>query len=69
MIALYAVTYYQDVGIDMEYVQYNKEYEQIAEHFFSVRERNLLSVIQPIFGKRHSYAVGLVRRLLPRQEG
>jgi 4'-phosphopantetheinyl transferase len=41
-LALYAVTHYREIGIDLEYVRSNLAYEDIAERFFSSWEINAL---------------------------
>lgn len=44
-LALYAVTGQREIGIDLEYVRFLPEAGQIAEQFFSARERELLRAL------------------------
>jgi 4'-phosphopantetheinyl transferase len=44
-LALYAVTYGREIGVDIEYIRTNVSCEEIAERFFSSRERALLRTL------------------------
>jgi 4'-phosphopantetheinyl transferase len=44
-LALYAVTYNQDVGIDVEHIRTDIEYEEIAQQFFSPGEVAVLRTV------------------------
>ena len=46
-LALYAVTYRYDVGIDVEHIRTNFEHEEIAQRFFSPREVAILNTVSP----------------------
>jgi 4'-phosphopantetheinyl transferase len=44
-LALYAVTYGREIGVDIEHIRANVACEEIAERFFSPRERALLRTL------------------------
>jgi 4'-phosphopantetheinyl transferase len=44
-LALYAVTYGREIGVDIEYIRTNIACEEIAERFFSPQERALLRTL------------------------
>lgn len=46
-IALYAITRHRAIGVDLEYIQREMEWESIAEHFFSPYEVNMLKAVSP----------------------
>ena len=41
-IALYAITLGKDIGVDIEHVSSDLEYDEIANHFFSQREASII---------------------------
>ncbi len=43
--ALYAITHNQNIGIDLEYINTEIEYEQIAERFFSPKEVSMFRAV------------------------
>ena len=45
--ALYAFTRNRAIGVDVEYIQSQMEWESIAEHFFSPYEVNVLKAVSP----------------------
>ncbi|HJT55558.1 MAG TPA: 4'-phosphopantetheinyl transferase superfamily protein [Ktedonobacteraceae bacterium] len=45
--ALYAITRHRAIGVDVEYVQREMEWESIAVHFFSPYEVNMLKAVSP----------------------
>src|SRR5205823_1032898 len=53
-IALYAFTYSRNLGIDVEYMRSNVEYEQLAQHFFSPYENAILHAV-PTDLKREAF--------------
>ena len=46
-LALLAFTYTRDIGIDIEYMRPNVEFEQLAEHFFAPEECAVLRSVAP----------------------
>ncbi len=46
-LALYAFTYVGRVGIDVEYMRSDIEYEQLAKHYFSSAENSALQALPP----------------------
>jgi 4'-phosphopantetheinyl transferase len=46
-LALYAFTRGREIGIDVEYVRPVAEAEQIAQHYFSTQESNILRNLPP----------------------
>jgi 4'-phosphopantetheinyl transferase len=46
-LALYAFSYGQRIGIDVEYMRKNVEYEQLARSYFSPREYTTLKTLPP----------------------
>jgi 4'-phosphopantetheinyl transferase len=44
-VVLYAITRNMEIGVDLEHVRSDVEYEEIAKHFFSVNEVSILCAI------------------------
>jgi len=44
---VYALTKASDIGVDLEYVNQDTEFDQIVEHFFSPREASLFRQLPP----------------------
>jgi 4'-phosphopantetheinyl transferase len=56
-LALYAFTYARQIGVDVEYIRLDDEvdeYEQLAQHYFSPYERNVLLML-PAEEKRQAF--------------
>lgn len=45
--ALYAITRGRAIGVDLEYIQRQMEWESVAEHFFSPKEVSMLRAVPP----------------------
>ena len=42
-LALYAISFKQSIGVDIEYIQYQRDEDDVAKNFFSSREYNFIS--------------------------
>ncbi|HEV7237210.1 MAG TPA: 4'-phosphopantetheinyl transferase superfamily protein, partial [Ktedonobacteraceae bacterium] len=53
-LALYAFTYVRQVGVDVEYIRLNDDYEHLAQHYFSPYERTVLQTL-PMEEKQQAF--------------
>ncbi|GHO82908.1 4'-phosphopantetheinyl transferase [Dictyobacter formicarum] len=58
---VYAFTYINHIGIDIEYMRTNVEYEEVAQHYFSPREKEQLQAV-PTEQKMQAFFAGWTRK-------